>query len=645
MVDRKTVAVGIPPLKAESPSPAFSAGLVAEDKENETELIFPDLISPTFFDLTGRIYIQRDNFERVLDKLSSEYGSHPSSLPVVSFLGDTKSGKSTLISELMRLQRPQDDGFPIPTVASRHQVEPTTANMQVYLSPEGVYMDFEGEEGGKPPVNDHQFELDPMHMKKYREMRRKAVKKHFPRVAYATSDVVIMVSVLEVGNNRLKEVVQEFAENSVQNVITPDKPFLIIVSNKQCLDPDSDRDEVSIETLTERFWESNDEDRHLLKFYSDVNFVSLPVVPPEPSEELKAKKPKKYEAEVMKREELQKYFGDRVGEIRQLLLEFGKTRMEQKHNIGILVNMRNWWKCFGEIVRNMNENLLRVSACVAMALLPDEEVGQKVIISRFTRILNHGCLSKDHDVDDAFSDALSYTVWACLALSSIRFKRETKDQGISNVDAAAINLVKKTHEKILKQCLNQLKTQTPCCYKSKNKQSIRCSFCFGDHSKGHNLLQLDPTSSAIYFGMKKFKSMFQASVKGMFGFESSTFVPPKDHFIDLEIFQKIVDDSLRNLEIAISPETKLTTIVATSWDNVNSLKEKREGCLHPNSAENHCSICMENECDIKLFCGHRVCGKCYKLCGSFASTHESTESMKTSNSISAKTCCFCNMHF
>jgi hypothetical protein len=256
-------------------------------KANPQILEFRDPFSPTFFDLNGEIHINEEVYQAVASNIENTFGS-ASRVPVVAFLGDTQSGKSTLIKYLMKQNDEKsiesdlqfspeiEQSEDLPRVAERRQIEPTTANMQVFLGTDRIFLDMEGEAGGNPPKNDPIWELDEATRLKYKSMRRTAVKKHFPRLAYAVADVIVFMSTLKISNHRLKEAVEIFAEYSLRGQRSR-KPSLVIVCNfQEDLDDFQDDEEQFERIMSEQFWSSHDYHRSLLKKYSEVKFFSLP---------------------------------------------------------------------------------------------------------------------------------------------------------------------------------------------------------------------------------------------------------------------------------------------------------------------------------------------------------------------------------
>jgi hypothetical protein len=103
--------------------------------------------------------------------------------------------------------------------------------------------------------------------------RSEAVREYFPRLAYTTSDVVVMVGTDPFFSTRYLERVVEFARRANAGVTDVDLPVLLLVSNKR----DGDRCVLDIQLSTQQFTDAcGDAFRTLDQYFSALVCVYLP---------------------------------------------------------------------------------------------------------------------------------------------------------------------------------------------------------------------------------------------------------------------------------------------------------------------------------------------------------------------------------
>ncbi|PRP84375.1 hypothetical protein PROFUN_08240 [Planoprotostelium fungivorum] len=266
----------------------------AEQIQDETgnELV---MCSENKADKTMRVGIHPINYTKMRRQASDEY------VPVISFLGPTGGGKSSLICKFNPSKKP--------VVALESQPIPTTSNINSFLTggfdeiPHLRIMDVEGEDGGLPlmeycksegisldsiPGNDV-FSLssddvvefvetvfqrcDIKDLNQYMEARKKVTKNDFTRLSYIMSDVIIYVNTVPPKReSEYLERVLEFTSAAQRGISSAERPALIMVFN-QCTKRETPFD---IEDSTRQFFLLVDREKKLLESFRTVDFVKLP---------------------------------------------------------------------------------------------------------------------------------------------------------------------------------------------------------------------------------------------------------------------------------------------------------------------------------------------------------------------------------
>lgn len=237
---------------------------------------------------------------------------------VMSFLGDTEVGKSTTIRALMgdAEDRPfvqrgiasSSAATGMETVAAAApsqgwmQTNSTTFNVNLYpcraLLPGSVvnFLDFEGENGSEAPVMSagdggsssgggtsgymrataHVLGISAMAATAASPLvRAESVREFFPRLAYCSSDVVVLIGTEPFYSTRYLERALSFAKRANMGVQDVELPVLLLISNKR----DADETETNIETTTRLFQSRMGADLALLdSYFSCIVCCQLPNV-------------------------------------------------------------------------------------------------------------------------------------------------------------------------------------------------------------------------------------------------------------------------------------------------------------------------------------------------------------------------------
>lgn len=250
--------------------------------DDKCELICTTTESPITVDLN----------ETNLSEMLAHADKQKSSIKV-SFVGDTGSEKSLLITQLLKF----DDRIRAgrgPLVATPGQLEATTGNVCLYAttSRDGKYnfllLDFEGAFVGTPRRLKEQWGKQwehlatqyAEHLKHLNRQREEVVKTIFPQLAYLISNIVVLIDKQPPHHTGYVEKLTKFAELSTINSGTGEKPFLMIIQN--FANPENQRekyDSYKIEQSTTDFNECiqrQKKTQELLQHYRDICFIRLP---------------------------------------------------------------------------------------------------------------------------------------------------------------------------------------------------------------------------------------------------------------------------------------------------------------------------------------------------------------------------------
>jgi hypothetical protein len=211
----------------------------------------------------------------------------------VSFLGDTGSGKSLTVMQLLTFDDRIRHGRG-PLIASPGQLEATTGNVCYYQTntEKGKHhfllLDFEGAFGGTPKrlrdiLGQQLGQLSNHHTSQITQLikqREEVVKTMFPQLAYLISNIVVLIDKQPPHHTQYMEKLIKFAELSTKNSGPGEKPFLIIIQN--FANPENQRDEhrsYLFDVSTEDFnvcIRQQQKATELLQHYRDICFVRLP---------------------------------------------------------------------------------------------------------------------------------------------------------------------------------------------------------------------------------------------------------------------------------------------------------------------------------------------------------------------------------
>ncbi len=266
-------------------APKLSLSDIQNDRENELVIARDD-----FAEEEMRLFLHASNFRRMRKAASAK--DH---CPVISMVGPTGAGKSSIIKRLNPIKPP--------VVAFQEQQIPTTSNVNSFYSAgfNGVsplrILDLEGDDGGLPLMEyckNYQHlsstdylsaddvstfvkqvfqHYDEKELTAYMNKRKHVTKHLLPRLCYIMSDVIVYVNTVPAKRESMYlDRVLEFVEKSQTGVSSAELPSLILVYN-QCPKRQKPFD---IAEATDHFFVFVDREKKLLESYRTVDFVKIP---------------------------------------------------------------------------------------------------------------------------------------------------------------------------------------------------------------------------------------------------------------------------------------------------------------------------------------------------------------------------------
>ncbi|CAE6964886.1 unnamed protein product [Symbiodinium sp. KB8] len=191
--------------------------------------------------VAGGMEVDHTNFDRFK-------AQHDPSMPIAVSGPAPCSGQWPL-----RISRPDTLTPPFPVSFNRMSVSARAASSMVVN-----FVDFEGENGTAAPIMAKARSLSPMVSSRFQ-----AVHEHFPKLAYTTSDIVVVVCREPFYNRRYLERCLEFAKRANAGVTNVDRPALVLLGNK--LPGEEVEEDVSVST--DQFFAAWGEDARVLDSY------------------------------------------------------------------------------------------------------------------------------------------------------------------------------------------------------------------------------------------------------------------------------------------------------------------------------------------------------------------------------------------
>eukprot|EP01117_Protostelium_nocturnum_P015322 TRINITY_DN5930_c0_g1_i1.p1 TRINITY_DN5930_c0_g1~~TRINITY_DN5930_c0_g1_i1.p1 ORF type:complete len:769 (-),score=155.18 TRINITY_DN5930_c0_g1_i1:41-2347(-) len=207
---------------------------------------------------------------------------------VVSFLGTTHNGKSTLIRSLMGFdpRRNEGGGPKVPETSGVADYRPTSSDTNGFFDPTGFqnpelplvdsgiwYFDVEGDGSGDIlPVESEEILSHGIDEQDYFDWRRDAVDKFIPRMSYLVSDVIVFVTTENFASAHCRtRIVEGTLLNAQKGIDNSEIPSLILVSNKA-----TDQECWDVQQTTEAFLKAHDGRRAMRDNFRSVQCINIP---------------------------------------------------------------------------------------------------------------------------------------------------------------------------------------------------------------------------------------------------------------------------------------------------------------------------------------------------------------------------------
>lgn len=167
----------------------------------------------------------------------------------------------------------------------------------------------------------------------YFDMRRNSVEEHLPCLAYALSDIVILVTTGNLSKNSVyKQACKHTIDRALNGVENSEKPCLIVISNKSA-NP-STKSTQEVENVTAQYLKILDRRQRLKQYYLNVKVMELEVF--------------------SDRADLDFQAGIRTLQI--VIQDVMVTRLERRKPTGLLVNSYSWINLLRFVLKEVNNN-------------------------------------------------------------------------------------------------------------------------------------------------------------------------------------------------------------------------------------------------------------------------------------------------
>jgi predicted acylesterase/phospholipase RssA len=578
------------------------------DKETSNELIF---WHESKSDKRIRMHLHPINYGRMRHRASHQW------CPVVSFLGPTGGGKSSLICKFKPKSKPivALDAQPIPTTSNINSfvvagdkvapsvqtgVLPATARFakrrdlaqQAGRSafPYMRLLDIEGEDGGLPLMeycksegggldelelssNDvvefvrQLFEkCDKDDLNSYMETRKRVTKRYFPRLSYLTSDVVVYVNTVPPKReSEYLDRIREFASYSHKGVSSAERPSLIMVYN-QCRRNEAPFD---IDEATDHFFLLVDREKELLDSFRSVDFVKIP----------------DWDHESLYKSQLEAFR-------ERLLLRIVEQRAA-RHMAGTLFSDVVWFSVLDKVLEHFEDEAISMSKIFARFIISESS-----LVNRAYHFFDH--VYARHNSKELFLRCRAVTL---RMLGAFAVQKHHGDESVLHNED--------TYIKLLDQFLERIKRRTPCekthrGYKCVEELSLHDAHRFPTgKTAGTAAAELvEVPGSHSFNDPDSMEDMLELLVS-----TATTFPPPDDKAAFYGRLREIFVDGVKvGTGYGAQPDDSNDT---TSADFDEAVAMNPEVTLEKiRMPQDRCFVCLRNKHDVMLSCTHEFCSEC-----------------------------------
>lgn len=290
----------------------------------------------------------------------SKLGFYKSHSFVIVMYGATKAGKSFITKYLI------DDSITGPVVAHNSSFKPTSSNITFFPTTieneKCLILDIEGKDAlSKLPTTETiniKEKLEILNLKdekEYCEIRNRTVEEVFPKLAYTSGNVVIYVTENDLGRSEhVKEISKIAFRNALNGIYNGEKPYLIIISNKQEIPSKDVSSEDFVKETTDNFLEI-DEVLALKEFYENIWVFKLPRM-------------------FQESPETKERFSDMIVVLKKILAKCNSDSKESRKKKGILFDYSIWSYLMKQMIIRANCSIpVQMETLYTTMMLPDKE--------------------------------------------------------------------------------------------------------------------------------------------------------------------------------------------------------------------------------------------------------------------------------
>jgi hypothetical protein len=328
------------------------------DNTNKSQLTFFNVDKQngnTKYDIS--LNIHEANIFNAYSSLSKE--DIEKKLTVVSFIGSTHCGKSTIIKSLLSNNYNNNnnehtencDNIITGGTTNQGASVPTSSNINYFdIKCESIIrlLDFEGTSAGnKLPFTEEISLPSDLSLTDYCKLRREAVAK-LPSIAYAVSDIIVYIANCDFADydtyyTKMRQIAIEYATNNIDEA---EKPSLILVSNR-IADINNYPDFFDINQVTNEFFELiGDDKKSLIDCYFEIKCLRIPNW--------------NFNSNSITNISALDVFNGQINKLLRTVIAMQNNRYNYKVNIGATFPPHTWFNLFTDVINTL-PNKIRMS--------------------------------------------------------------------------------------------------------------------------------------------------------------------------------------------------------------------------------------------------------------------------------------------